>query len=251
MLDQLIGEIRDERVDDTRVEESGRRVWDRIQRKSVGSGRLASCDDFQALIPSYREDTLAPGRRMLLEDHAHQCVVCRKVLFGETEAPPKVIDMPARRMTRARWMAIAASVTVALIAGRWGYEQFAPAPGGSRATVQIADGGVFRLENGMLQPVSAGVELRDGQILRTSAGSHAVVKLADRSLVEVGERAEFKVSAARRRHDGAPQSRRSYHSGRQTPEWSFVRRDRRFASGRYGDRLFCQSWSQGNTSLRD
>ena len=198
MLDQLIGEIRDERVDNTRVEESGRRVWDRIQQKSVGSGRLASCDDFQALIPSYREDTLAPGRRLLLEDHAHQCVVCRKVLFGETEAPPKVIDMPARRMTRARWMAIAASVTVALIAGRWGYEQFAPAPGGSRATVQVADGGVFRLENGMLQPVSAGVELRDGQILRTSAGSHAVVKLADQSLVEVGERAEFKVSAARR-----------------------------------------------------
>ena len=87
MLDQLIGEIRDERVDDAQVEESGRRVWDRIQQKSAGSGRLASCNDFQALIPSYREGTLAPGRRMLLEDHAHQCVVCRKVLFGETEAP--------------------------------------------------------------------------------------------------------------------------------------------------------------------
>ena len=44
-------------------------------------------------------------------------------------------------MTRARWMAIAASATVALIAGRWAYEQFAPAPAGSRATVQLADGG--------------------------------------------------------------------------------------------------------------
>lgn len=198
MLDQLIGEIRDERIDDARVQESGRRVWDRIQQKSAGSGRLASCNDFQALIPSYREGTLAPGRRMLLEDHAHQCVVCRKVLFGETEAPPKVIEMPARRMTRSRWIAIAASVTVALIAGRWAYEQFAPAPAGSRATVQLADGGVFRLEKGTLQPVSAGVELRDGEVLRTSAGSHAVVKLADQSLVEVGERAEFRVSAARR-----------------------------------------------------
>ena len=141
-----------------------------FSQKSAGSGRLASCDDFQALIPSYREGTLAPGRRMLLEDHAHQCVVCRKVLFGETEAPPKVIEMPARRMTRARWMAIAASVTVALIAGRWAYEQFAPAPAGSRATVQLADGGVYRLEKGMLQPVSAGMELRDGEILRTCRG---------------------------------------------------------------------------------
>ena len=88
-------------------------------------------------------------------------------------------------------MAIAASATVALIAGPLGYEQFAPAPAGSRATVQLADGGVYRLHNGMLQPVAAGMELADGEILRTAAGSHAIVKLMDQSVVEVGERAEF------------------------------------------------------------
>ena len=38
MLDQLIGEIRDERIDDARVQESGRRVWDRIQPEKRGFG---------------------------------------------------------------------------------------------------------------------------------------------------------------------------------------------------------------------
>ena len=101
-------------------------------------------------------------------------------------------------MTRTKWMAIAASATVALIAGRWGYEQFAPAPEGSRATVQMADGGVYRLYNGMLQPVSAGTELGAREVLRTAAGSRAIVKLLDGSIVEVGERAEFSVTAQRR-----------------------------------------------------
>ena len=50
----------------------------------------------------------------------------------------------------------------------------------------------------MLQPVSTGMELDDGEVLRTAAASHAVVKLMDNSVVEAGERAEFRVSAARR-----------------------------------------------------
>ena len=64
----------------------GRRVWEQIANAETPAVfRVAR--DFQALIPAYRDGTLAPGRRMLLEDHAHQCVACRKVLFGEPEAP--------------------------------------------------------------------------------------------------------------------------------------------------------------------
>jgi hypothetical protein len=197
MLDRAIAGIRDERVSDTQVEESRHRVWEKLVNQK--SSRLSSCSDFQALIPAYRDGTLTPGRRMLLEDHTHGCVHCRKILFGEPVAPPAaVVEMPVRRMTRTRWMAIAASATIALIAGRWAYEQFAPAPEGSRATVQTADGGVYRLHNGMLQPVSAGTELDARELLRTAANSHATVKLIDGSIVEVGERAEFSVTAQRR-----------------------------------------------------
>ncbi|HYI95631.1 MAG TPA: FecR domain-containing protein, partial [Bryobacteraceae bacterium] len=198
MLDRIIGEIRDEQIDDGQVQESGRRVWDRIATQRAAPARLSTCADFQALIPSYNDGTLSPGRRMLLEDHTRECAGCRRVLFGEPQPISKLVEMPIRRMTRTKWMAIAASATVALIAGRWGYEQFAPAPEGSRATVQLADGGVYRLDNGMLQPISAGTELGAREVLRTAAGSRAVVKLMDGSIVEVGERAEFSVTAQRR-----------------------------------------------------
>ena len=57
MLDRIIGEIRDERVDDARLKSHSRRVWDRISHQRATSGRLASCADFQALIPAYREGT--------------------------------------------------------------------------------------------------------------------------------------------------------------------------------------------------
>jgi ferric-dicitrate binding protein FerR (iron transport regulator) len=196
LLDRVIAGIRDEHVSETQVEEARHRVWEKIVNPK--SGRLSSCSDFQALIPAYREGTLTPGRRMLFEDHAHQCVHCRKALFGEPAAPAAVVQMPVRRMTRARWMAIAASAAVALITGRWAYEEFAPAQEGSRATIQMVDGSVYRLQNGMLQPASAGSELASREILRTAANSHATVKLIDGSVVEVGERAEFSVTAQRR-----------------------------------------------------
>ncbi len=196
LLDRVIADIRNEQVADAQVEEARHRVWEKIANQK--SGRLSSCTDFQALMPAYREGTLAPGRRMLLEDHAHHCVHCRKVLFGEPEVPAAVIEMPVRKMTRTRWMAIAASATVALVAGQWAYQQFAPAPGGSRATVQTADGAVYRLHDGTLQPVSAGTELDTKDLLRTAADGHATVKLIDGSMVEAGERAEFSVSAQRR-----------------------------------------------------
>lgn len=198
LLDGMISEIRDEPIDEQEMEQSRRRVWDRINAKESVPARLSTCGDFQALIPAYRDGSLAPGRKMLLEDHAHQCVVCRKVLFGEVAPAPVVIEMPVRRMTRGRWMAVAASAAVALIAGRWIYEQVAPAPGGSRATVQTVDGAVFRLIDGRLEPATVGMQLADRDILRTAANSSAVVQLMDKSVVEVGQRAEFRVSAARR-----------------------------------------------------
>ena len=95
LLDGIISGIRDEPIDDQVIAESRRRVWDRMNAKGNSPTRLSSCDDFQALIPGYRDGSLASGRKMLLEDHAHQCVVCRKVLFGEV-APARAVIRNAR-----------------------------------------------------------------------------------------------------------------------------------------------------------
>lgn len=199
ILDLFVDDIRNEPIDKTMVEGASGRVWERISAQTPRSSRLSTCSDFQALMAGYRDGSLAPGRRMLLEDHTRACAVCRKQLYGETgDTTTKVVEMPVRRMTRGKWMSVAAAGTIALLFARYGYEQFAPAPGGSRATVQVADGSVYRVHNGNLQAVGAGAEFGDREILRTAAGSHAVVRLMDGSVVEVGERAEFRVAAQRR-----------------------------------------------------
>ena len=135
--------------------------------------------------------------------------------------------------------------------GRYGYEQFAPAPGGSRATCKsrMAEFSGYRMACCSRFPRVW--NLRDGEILRTAAGSHAVVKLMDRSLVEVGERAGVSSCRAARRDMTVHLNRGAVIvQAAKRRQGSFVCGDRRFASGRYGDRLFCQSWSQRNTRLR-
>ena len=153
---------------------------------------------------------------MLLEDHAHQCVACRKVLFGE-RSRSRGVEMPARRMTR-----ITVDGDCRICHGRAdrrdggvmsSSRRLRPAAG---LPFRLADGSVYRLHNGMLQPVSTGMELAEGEVLRTAAGSHAMVKLMDQSVVEVGERAEFRVSREAKGHDHPSAARRRHRAGGET-----------------------------------
>ena len=67
------------------------------------------------------------------------------------------------------------------------------APGGPRATVVSADGGLYRLAAGALE---AGAAIGERESVRTGPGSHAVLRLADGSMVDVNERTELFVTAA-------------------------------------------------------
>ena len=67
------------------------------------------------------------------------------------------------------------------------------APGGPRATVVSADGGLYRLAGGALE---AGAAIGERESVRTGPGAHAVLRLADGSIVDVNERTELFVTAA-------------------------------------------------------
>ena len=67
------------------------------------------------------------------------------------------------------------------------------APGGPRATVVAADGGLYRLPGGALE---AGASIGERELVRTGPGAHAVLRLADGSTVDVNERTELFVTAA-------------------------------------------------------
>ena len=220
LLDAAIADVRSDIPADGQIGDAGRRVWARImanaetgaqqaplshagdtaKEETPVSDHLRSCEDFRALFPRYRAGTLPPARRMLVEDHVHECVACRKALHPVTAklSPAKIVEMPKPRFRPVRW-AIAATILVgAGLSGWYTFEKFTPAPGSTRMTVMAANGPVFKLANDHFEVVQAGATLAENERLRIPGGSTAVVKLFDGSTIEVAERAEFTVSATRR-----------------------------------------------------
>jgi uncharacterized cupin superfamily protein len=206
LLDAAIQQVVADPVDAQAVEQARSRVWERLNAEAsaaepvVRVDHIRNCADFQALMPDFRAGKLSLARRMLIEDHIHECVACRRAMHPEAQMKPmsKVVELPHRTWNPKRW-AIAAMLLVGVGSSVWvGYDRFGPAPQGSRATLVAADGGVYRLAGGNMLAVQAGSTLQDGDRLRTANGAHAVVRLLDGSTVEVAERGEFSVSADRR-----------------------------------------------------
>src|ERR1051325_4913314 len=112
-LDQVIGDIREEPVDPAIVEAAAGRVWSSIS--SARGPRLVekirSCEDYQALLDDYRTGRLSEARRLLVEDHTHECVACRKALHGPAEPAPRHITVKPAVQPYTRW-AIAAAVVI-------------------------------------------------------------------------------------------------------------------------------------------
>src|SRR6185436_13198110 len=96
---------------------------------------------------------------------------------------------------RMRWGSLAAAAAVlvgVLYLGRDAIDGMM-APGGPRATVVSADGGLYRLPAGVLE---ADASIGEHETVRTGPGAHAVLRLADGSTVDVNERTELFVTAA-------------------------------------------------------
>jgi ferric-dicitrate binding protein FerR (iron transport regulator) len=181
-FDDELEAIRNESIGDEQVEAAAGRVWQRIQERPI-----QGCPDFQALLPDYRAGSLPPARKLLLEDHLRECVVCRKVAEG------RVTVMPARRapapVWRSRW-AVAAGMVAVVAAASW----FVLRPSGGRITVASLDGAMYQVKANRVAPVAAGAQVAGGGEVRTGKDSGAVIKLSDGSTVEVRERSSFTVS---------------------------------------------------------
>ena len=189
-LDTAVQQTRDEFVDEATVEAARRRVWDRL----TGAER-AGCAEFGSDFRAYVSGALASNRRVLMDDHLSRCVACRNAL-AELRGERRVIPMPRRSSSRwGRWgtMAAAAAIVLAVVYGARNTVDAWLAPGGPRATVVSAEGGLFRLTGDALAP---GAAIAEGEIVRTGSGSHAVLRLADGSMVDVNERTELFPAAA-------------------------------------------------------
>src|ERR1051325_8824447 len=89
ILDRATAEIRGEIIDNQTAREAADRVWARLSLESANANaqidmkqaeHIENCADFQSLIPAYLGGELNTSRALLLEDHTHECIPCRKAL---------------------------------------------------------------------------------------------------------------------------------------------------------------------------
>jgi hypothetical protein len=195
-LDRALQEMKDEHADAGTLEAARARVWD-----TMTSTVSATCAEFRLDLPAYLANELGDSRRILVEDHLGRCPGCR-ARIAELKGERTIVAMPRRSLgeggSSSRWMrwgalgAAAAVLMSILYVGRDTIDGMM-APGGPRATVVSANGGLHRLPMGSLD---AGAEIGEHESVRTGPGAHAMLRLADGSMVDVNERTELFVTAA-------------------------------------------------------
>jgi ferric-dicitrate binding protein FerR (iron transport regulator) len=208
VLNRVADGIRSEEIDVAVVESAADRVWARLSKESMielpatkAVDEIRGCADFQALIPAYLRKELSDARTLLLEDHTRECIPCRKALkaarTGDAQYTSAV--QPVKRLTRAtttqtpvwKW-AIAATLVIGI--GLVAFNIYRRISGDARATIQAANGTIFRVTETESRAIGVGEEISRGERIRTAKDAAAVVKLEDGSLVEMRERSELSVS---------------------------------------------------------
>ncbi|MGA8440312.1 MAG: FecR domain-containing protein [Candidatus Sulfotelmatobacter sp.] len=199
-FDRLLSEIRNEHVDDQVVSQAGERVWNSISATPAAElnlRKLRSCDDFQTLIPAYLDKNLPESRRLLFEDHVHQCVACRNGVERARDGERQPVWQPklaSRGFPVWRWAMGAAAVIAVGFASFAMLNGFFPGRHAVRGAVQNVDGSLYVVSDEQVRVIPAGYPIRNGDEIRTAKGSNAVVRLLDGSLVEMGERSDLSVS---------------------------------------------------------
>jgi hypothetical protein len=198
-FDNLLSEIRNERMDDKIVAKAGEHVFRSLSGEPAydrTAHTLRSCGDFQALIPAYLAKQIAPARAMLFNDHVHTCVACRHALENSRAGEQQTVwELDRKRSGSFAWLwatgaaaVFAGAIVMAFTTGSL------PGQHSIRASVQSVDGALYAVSGTEMRVIPTGYEIRNGDEIRTAKASSAVVKLLDGSLVEMGERADLYVS---------------------------------------------------------
>ncbi|HEV2851421.1 MAG TPA: FecR domain-containing protein [Thermoanaerobaculia bacterium] len=217
LLDEAIGQVAEEPIDSRQVEAAAARVWARLQADGAAAspapqataaapvaGSLHGCEDFRSLIPAYLRGELSPARALLVEDHTRSCVPCRRALKeareGQGDRGSKA--RPAAKQSWARdrrvWMPLAALLAIALGFGLLVVIQEMLAGGSQMARIESVEGTIYRVAGDSSRPMRIGETIDEHEAIRTAKGSTALVRMADGSLIEMGERADLALDASRK-----------------------------------------------------
>ena len=212
ILDKVTAGIRNEKVDEAVVNDAAGRVWARLINENSASAtseaapadRIEGCADFQSLIPAYLRRELSEARSLLLVDHTHECIPCRRALKHARESRIAAAVPSVRKQTRRnsgyslqpvirRW-GIAAVLLIGLGLIAWPLIQRYVPFGSFEATVQAADGPVYVVADAKTRALNTGEKIGRGDTIRTAKDAHAVVRLGDGSTIEMKDRSEFSIN---------------------------------------------------------
>jgi hypothetical protein len=216
ILDQVTAGIRTEQVDEAVVGKATERVWARLstenaisaKMEAVPADRIEGCADFQTLIPAYLGGKLSEARSLLLVDHTHECIPCRRALKQARESRGATFAPAVRKQNRKtsnyslrpvvlRWgIAAALVIGLGLIALPL-IQRYVPF-GSFDATVSAADGPVYVVADSQTRQLNVGEKIKRGDTIRTAKDAHAVVSLGDGSLIEMKDRSEFSITQTMR-----------------------------------------------------
>src|SRR6185437_12043917 len=152
ILNQVTEEIRNEAIDPTVTDQAAKRVWARLAGETPAAVQttpvihIEGCRDFQSLIPAYLNRSLSEARSLLLEDHTHECIPCRRAMKearNRNQAPVRTIA-PRRSFSISpvvmRWGIAAALVIGFTLLAIPLIQRYLPFGGQLEATVQAAEG---------------------------------------------------------------------------------------------------------------
>ena len=210
ILDQVTAGIRAEETDSAAMNDAADRVWTKLSTQAVAKTEIAApirtiegCADFQSLIPAYLQGKLSEARALLLLDHTHECIPCRRALKQARESrvtvapavrkqPRKVFNYSLQPVV-VRW-GIAAVLVIGLgLIALPLIQRYVPF-GSVEATVQAADGPVYAIANSQIRPLTVGQKIGRGDTIRTAKDAHALVRLGDGSTIEINDRSEFSIT---------------------------------------------------------
>jgi hypothetical protein len=227
ILDQVTAGIRAEQVDDATMSDATERVWARLANETdahmmranrpqdagapamgapvaaAPADRIEGCADFQTLIPAYLDGKLSEARSLLLVDHTHECIPCRKALKQARASRVGAVSAVRKQSRKAptynlrpvvlRW-GIAAVLVIGLgLIALPLIQRYVPF-GSFDATVQAAEGPVYAVTDAQMHSLNAGEKIKRGDTIRTAKDAHAVVRLGDGSLIEMKDRSELSIN---------------------------------------------------------
>ena len=206
-LEQAIAGLRADQPESEVLRAAGARVWQPLGQEVAASATavasIRGCDDIRTLLPQYRRGQLSPARALLVEDHLHECVDCRREAEtgqrASTSPLPWKQELPKATQGHLRWVMAAAAVLIVGVSVYFAQDRYLASPAGMRARVESLSGGLYRVGfSGNEQALKPGDELQEGERVRTAGDSQATLRLGDGSVVEMNERAEFAVSMHRK-----------------------------------------------------